>query len=109
MREPRTSGAAAPQVTTATATAPVELTEEQVRAKKKTELRCSLFCTDTLGRVGMINEIRGGEALFHYTKADGALEPGVMVLLDGLKIAKASELPTNHGLTAQQCEDIGYL
>lgn len=104
---------------TSTATAPVApavdpkaeaAAKEAARiSKEKAALRNSLWCTDRAGRVGMINEINGAGVKFHYANADGSLGDPTTVQMDDLKIAKASELPANHGLTEQQCEDTGYL
>jgi hypothetical protein len=78
-------------------------------AKENATLRNSLWCTDSRGRVGMINEINGAEVVFHYADGEGKLGAAVRLPQEELKIARASELPTNHGLTAQQCADTGYL
>lgn len=77
---------------------------------KPTELRNSLWCVHTTnGRVGMINELHSGVAKFHYAGAEGELEEVVNVRQEELRPAKRAELPANHGLTEQQCTDIGYL
>lgn len=83
---------------------------------KKRELSNSMWCLDTSGRLGMIAEINGGVATFHYEKqtlAEGeapCLESAPKYLdISELTQAGEQDLPTRLAYTPQQLVDLGYL
>jgi hypothetical protein len=56
----------------------------------------------------MIDEINSGVVSFRYADAEGKLGPVVNIDMANLTIATAAQLPSGHGLSAEQLVDLGY-
>lgn len=72
-------------------------------------LRNSLWCKDKAGRVGIISELFGDYARFHYANADGTLEPETLVPQEVLTQCRVSDIPATHmDMTPEQAAELGY-